>query len=65
MRPSSASGERASWAWGLRGDSCGAEPREKDNAIAYGEPVPAMSILRGEVAAPPEAAKLQEALVGY
>ena len=36
--------------------------RDKDNAKAYGKPVPAMSILRGEVAAPPEAAKLQEAL---
>jgi lipid-binding SYLF domain-containing protein len=39
--------------------------REKDNASAYGKPVPAMSILRGEVAAPPEAAKLQEALAPY
>jgi lipid-binding SYLF domain-containing protein len=35
--------------------------RDKDNAKAYGKPVPAMSILRGEVEAPPEAKKLQEA----
>ncbi len=39
--------------------------RDKDNALAYGKPVAAMSILRGEVTAPPEAAKLQEALSGY
>ena len=36
--------------------------RDKDNEKAYGEPVSAMSILRGEVEAPPEAAKLQEAI---
>jgi lipid-binding SYLF domain-containing protein len=36
--------------------------RDKDNAKAYGEGVEAISILRGEVKAPPEAAKLQEAL---
>jgi lipid-binding SYLF domain-containing protein len=39
--------------------------RENDNAKAYGKPVPAMSILRGEVPAPPEAAKLQEALAEF
>jgi len=38
--------------------------RKNDNAEAYGKPVPAMSILRGEVPAPPEAAPLQEALAG-
>lgn len=36
--------------------------RDEDNAKAYGKPVEAISILRGEVEAPPEAAKLQEAL---
>jgi lipid-binding SYLF domain-containing protein len=36
--------------------------RDKDNAKAYGKSVPAMSILRGEVEAPPGTAKLQEAL---
>jgi lipid-binding SYLF domain-containing protein len=36
--------------------------RDKDNEKAYGKPVSAISILRGEVEAPPEAAKLQEAL---
>ena len=36
--------------------------RDKDNAKAYGKSVPAISILRGEVEAHPEAAKLQEAL---
>jgi lipid-binding SYLF domain-containing protein len=47
---------------GLSGDVGGIGVREKDNTIFYGKPVPAMSILRGEVAAPPGAAKLQEAL---
>jgi lipid-binding SYLF domain-containing protein len=39
--------------------------RDKDNAEAYGEAVSASSILRGEVPAPPDAARLQEALADF
>lgn len=49
---------------GISGDGSFIGVRDKDNAIAYGKPVEAMSILRGEVPAPPEAAKLQAALAG-